>query len=723
MELEPESPSGADTLISRYMSEGETLFQDGEYEEALSRWLKVLEIDPANEVAMQNMAKAHEMLMGSPFKKVVSRGPAPSDAPSSPFETQKMDAAKVAQKLSSTRDTDRVPREEVVTGGGEEPASEPLSGPISQDSGPISRKPESERLEPHLKRYLKRGVDSFNSKDFEKAIAEWAKVLRERPLHGTTLQYIRKARKRLDRKATPEKRAEETEAYERLFLHGKEYFAEGEHRMAINQFVQALTFRPEDKDLQDWVRKAEASLKESGESQHTAPGRPRTLRHGDSPLASTQSGAYVRPTVDRESTSPKEPQEPKEPKEGEEKLRAAAENIYTQILKDEATGGVPRSGAVARPTGIRTQAVSSKRESSTLRKIEIAIVLVGLIFIGVSVVRTYLKPDTEHLDRAILLADAKQWANARAEFGQHIFKNPEDPRGYRGRAEASRELGQIGETLEDLKKLLELEPTDFQNIVDYGAALLSVNRYEEARDAFQVALTKSLSEEQRATSLDSLLTCLINLGELDAAIETCDELLKLNPDPEIAQIKGELLLSLNRFEEGRQALIDVLAQGRRSDSIVLALYRSYLLEGKEELAQGVLEQNPFEEDALAATFLRARLAYRTGDLQQSLQLIEQGLEQDPAHWRGYAELATVWTHEWMRTSEDAMAGRVRSALDAARERSRIDGRLSFALGIALRILGDRRYDLNLEQAERHLSETVLDDSGVQLPGHDSARSK
>lgn len=744
MELEPESGSGAETLIARFMSEGESLFKEGEYEEALSRWLKVLEIDPANELAMLNMARAHEMLMGSPFKKVVSRPeeveppPPPSPRPVAPARevpaavapprpapvrqaatstpapadaTRKLaNPGEVAKRAESK--TDPIPRQEVdaatslpdlpsLKDSGELPS---LDG-RGRDSDRILRKGEGdEKLDTHLKRYLKRGVDHYNSKDYEKAVGEWAKVLRERPRHEATLQYIRRARGKLAAGLSPDRQREEAEAFERLVKHGQEYFAEGEYRMAINQFVQGLTFRPDDRTVLDRVREAEEALNREGESRSVAPGTPRVLRHGESPMTSGQSGAFARPPAARPPAAPGGPEE-------SDKLRNAAQSIYTQILKEQ----TDPTAAARKPTGVRTQSGPVADAGPKHFWVKIFILVAGVAFLGWNLV-TYLRPSTENFDRAMIMIDAARWPEALDELSQHIQLYPDDARGYRERARVYGATKDFPRAAEDLKKVLELQPDDPMNVVAYAHASLDAGDYEKAAKAYKIVIDKPLPDDVREKVLDNLITAYINTGDLESAVSVTDALYEKRPDPELLKIKGDLLMGMNRFADGRAALEKVIESGgldaAATNVIAMKLYRSYLIEGDLAGAEASIDKFvPASIDVALPTFLRAKLAYRRGDLEGALKLLDEGLKVDVAAWRGYAELAIIWALEWQKSHDPAVAKRVTAAFDASRENARIDGRLSFVEGVCLALLGERRGDLKLEEAIRHLEPAMLDDLG------------
>ena len=693
MAFEQNPAGGAETLIARYMQEGEELFDAGDYEEALSRWLKVLEIDPANELAMQNMAKAHEKLMGSPFKKVVSKAlPDPPAAPPQPK------VAPPPEATAPSRSTPPAPRQ---------PSPAPVPSPVpaaalppkrERDSGKIEREKESDErasIEAHLKRYLKRGVDFFNSKDYDKAIVEWAKVLRERPSHDTTLHYIRKARRRLEKTLSPEKRREDTEAFERLAGHGDEYFREGEHRMAINQYVQALTYRPEDEDLLEKLHKAEGALRQAGETVSTAPGKPRQLRHVESPTSSSQSGAVPRPAPDTE------------------KLAAAAKSIYSQMMKEE-RGEAPTKRASGRPTGIRTQ-VSAPSEGSRFVGLKIAIILAGLGFIGWQLYKTFVTPDVAHIEQGRRYRDAALYQQAVDEFSQHISKHPKEILGYIERAQTYELMKDTTFAAEDYRSILELEPNNPANIAQYAGSLMRADDYQKAAEAFEVALDK-VPEADRAKVLDQLLTCYIKTGALPKAVEVAGKLYDAQPTLEILQIKGELQMDQNLFREGRETLRKVKDEGGKDPSVDYRLYRSYLIEGDMAGALSVIDSAMLSSpDEVDLFFMKAKITYRKGDMKTALDLIEQGLAKDQAHWRGYAELALIWLREWKKTGEQDLADRVLKAFEVSKDKARIDGRLSFFEGLALAELGEaNRGDLKFEEAVRHLGDEEVDDLGFSF---------
>ncbi|MFN7974978.1 MAG: hypothetical protein U0166_21940 [Acidobacteriota bacterium] len=715
---------GAETLIARYMTEGETLFMSDDYEGALSMWLKVLEIDPANEAAMMNMARAHEKLMGSPFKKVVSKEkpapppaapPRPAIAPPQTEVTRKLSAPEMAAKLAEERQakTGAQPATPAARPAAPQPAPPSPPSPAPPTPAPpkpspaadsLKPEPEDKNLDVHLKRYLKRGVDFFNSKEYDKAIQEWAKVLRERPTHDTTLHYIRKARGRLEKTNTPERAKEEQESFDRLLKHGEEYFREGEFRMAINQLVQALMYKPDDATVIERVRKAEDALKKEGEIvKPTGPGSPRTLRHIESPpvpSGATPPGGTPRP-----------------PMGDKDKLAAAAHSIYSEMLKEEQGIVAPSAPKkpTPKPTGIKTTTQPLPSEGGGVKRLLlILIVLGGLAFIGY---RVYLMvaPTDSHLEAARRFFNANMPGEAIDELAQHLAKRADDPRAYELRYQcyAHDKLKDYANASKDIQKLISLQPTEKKWVAAYGDMLIKGGDFAGATKPLEVQLQTVGTDEDRKKIYDQLITCYINAKNPAKVIEYVELYLKLDPDrTELIQIKGEMQFSLNRFTDAQATIKQAISKGVKDLPLFFKLYKSYMIQGNLPGAKRAVEDALATQQSADLCFVLARLTYMMGDLEGALKMIEQGMTIDSARWRGYAELGFIWLKEWRKHQDEDNAGRTLKAFDAAKERATIDGRLSLAEGVALAVLKkEQQSDLRLEEASKHVESSVLDDYG------------
>jgi Flp pilus assembly protein TadD len=66
-------------------------------------------------------------------------------------------------------------------------------------------------------------------------------------------------------------------------------------------------------------------------------------------------------------------------------------------------------------------------------------------------------------NRGLINVGVGELVNAVADFTAVIRTNPTDPAAYTGRAEAYRELGDLEEATNDLRRTTELDPTDAES--------------------------------------------------------------------------------------------------------------------------------------------------------------------------------------------------------------------------------------------------------------------
>ena len=96
-----------------------------------------------------------------------------------------------------------------------------------------------------------------------------------------------------------------------------------------------------------------------------------------------------------------------------------------------------------------------------------------------------------------------------------------------------------------------------------GTAHSHLGEYAAAESAYKMAVT--LEPQSKKWRL-GLLRCLVETQRLGDALVLSDQLIKLQPDdPQVLLVKGQVLLSLGRHEEGRAvlALAEQLAEEQR----------------------------------------------------------------------------------------------------------------------------------------------------------------
>ena len=196
------------------------------------------------------------------------------------------------------------------------------------------------------------------------------------------------------------------------------------------------------------------------------------------------------------------------------------------------------------------------------------------------------------------------------------------------------ELGRFQEAENALLEALERTlPADQEALYaihsNLGIARYGKERFQAARDAFQIALEHS---DDQADMYLWIGECSSALGDYQDALDAFDRALTLNPTSEKAQLeKGKALLSLNRIDEAISLLEELLKNDPQNTRVLMAQGEAYFLNRKYEEAlkayQTVLELDP--DNARAFDRKVETLAYGLGQYQEALKILDETLVKHP----------------------------------------------------------------------------------------------
>lgn len=208
---------------------------------------------------------------------------------------------------------------------------------------------------------------------------------------------------------------------------------------------------------------------------------------------------------------------------------------------------------------------------------------------------------------------------------------------HRGRHDALRLMAIINFRLERLDAAWD----DFEDLLASGQyrmdALYYLARIADYREQYERAIrlyrevrfgTNTMFSQRRASALLAH-----QLDDTDGAFELLDEFAAASPDNavEVVALKAQLLISLERYEEGL-ALFDKAIE-YRPDNVSMVLGRAELLLRVGRLEQSIAEYRDaikrWPDSASALNALGYTLADRTDEFEEAEQLIRKALEIDP----------------------------------------------------------------------------------------------
>jgi tetratricopeptide (TPR) repeat protein len=140
---------------------------------------------------------------------------------------------------------------------------------------------------------------------------------------------------------------------------------------------------------------------------------------------------------------------------------------------------------------------------------------------------------------AELLIDKQRYSEAMAAYDRGLNINPKDTEILRQRAILAEKLGHFAEAEQNLRMVLNSEPTDANTLNTLGYILTEhTTRYQEAYELIKQALTL---QPNKYHILDSMGWVLYKMGNYDEAIAYIRKALSIQNDAEVATHLGEVL--------------------------------------------------------------------------------------------------------------------------------------------------------------------------------------
>lgn len=198
----------------------------------------------------------------------------------------------------------------------------------------------------------------------------------------------------------------------------------------------------------------------------------------------------------------------------------------------------------------------------------------------------------DHLDRGLELLEAGRPDDAVAEYTSAIVLDAECFEGYFHRARAYVELRRYKEAIDDLSRLLDVNPAAIATRYLRGKAFEATDNFAGAAADFSVVIEnydpRHLDKEKLADSHLRRGNCLEETGKTAEALEDYSQAIAINPFWDCFFSRSRLLLALNRNDE---AIADLNESIKREPRFPLQWYcrglahlrLGHLLEGFSDL--------------------------------------------------------------------------------------------------------------------------------------------
>lgn len=153
-----------------------------------------------------------------------------------------------------------------------------------------------------------------------------------------------------------------------------------------------------------------------------------------------------------------------------------------------------------------------------------------------------------YVNRATLHRAQGHTIAAVADYDRALALQPDFPRALRGRAQANIDSRRYAAALEDLQRLLAVEPANAGTYADIGLVHMQLGRHGEAMKAFNTAIEKGVQEPRLYLNRGLTLFQIGGLGAAPRALDDIERALKLDPDYALAHFnRGRI------FEQAAQA--------------------------------------------------------------------------------------------------------------------------------------------------------------------------
>lgn len=148
-----------------------------------------------------------------------------------------------------------------------------------------------------------------------------------------------------------------------------------------------------------------------------------------------------------------------------------------------------------------------------------------------------------------------------------LEQDPENVDGRRWLAAAAFDLGANADAVEQLTKIIQLNPTDSRAYRALGLIYFEAEEYAKAIDPLQSSLSQSREQADMEQILVELATSYLKVHRYHDALES---LQGSPPSPELDSLKAESLYGLGRVDEARQLIEHVLEAGPIPRALILS---------------------------------------------------------------------------------------------------------------------------------------------------------
>jgi choline-sulfatase len=248
-------------------------------------------------------------------------------------------------------------------------------------------------------------------------------------------------------------------------------------------------------------------------------------------------------------------------------------------------------------------------------------------------------------EKNLIAAPNSAQRRAQRSLAEHIRNYPLDiDLGQDLDPEIAAELRSLGYLSGQSRRAGTLDPKDGVLLIqefDRTETQMAEGRFAEARAVLERLVAKS---PKTVPFLSRLATVQAEMRDANAAVETLDRALKLNPQLDFLHVsRGEQLLALGRPEAAAQAFRIALDLNPRFATAWLRLAEIELRSGRPEAEKKVLEAGLAAGTSSAILHARlAEIALKSGDLASAdrhLDAATRLLPAWPAPWRLWAEVA------------------------------------------------------------------------------------
>jgi tetratricopeptide (TPR) repeat protein len=186
--------------------------------------------------------------------------------------------------------------------------------------------------------------------------------------------------------------------------------------------------------------------------------------------------------------------------------------------------------------------------------------------------------------RGVVLASLGQYKEAIESYDRALEVQPNSPNALYNKGVILGALGQYEEALTVYDNVQKIVPVMYSAWNNKGVILRNLGRYEEAMASFDKVLELKPDEYSAWHNRGNLLSY---LGLYEEAISSFCKALEYNPNDIYAEVScAELLLVLNRWTEGSEAMIEILRRLQESNE-------SYPTNA-EWILNGLLTQDPLQ---------------------------------------------------------------------------------------------------------------------------------